>query len=85
MTGVESSNRTVARVLAGVIGGGALVTMGLLATAAGGGTPAAVLPCAMGPMTGGVTVTAVTPVPTLPPSVLATQKAVPVVKASAYK
>jgi hypothetical protein len=85
MAGVESFNRNVARVLAGVVGGGALVTMGVLATATGGQAPTAVPPSAMGPMTGAVTVTEVAPVPTAATSALAISKAVPAVKASAYK
>lgn len=81
---MEICIRNVAKVLAGVIGGGALVAMGVLATNVGE-TPAAVPPSAMGPMTGAVTVTEVPPVPTTDTSVLATPKAKPAVKASAYK
>jgi hypothetical protein len=76
---VEISNRNIAKVLAGVIGGGALVTMGVL-TAAAGSAPAGSPSTVAGPMTVGVTSTVTTPEATL-----ATSVAVPPVKATAFK
>lgn len=76
--------RRTTKLLAAVIGGGSLVTMGIL-TAMVGSQPAAGTSIVSGPMTRGVTVTEVAATTTLPGSVLPTAKAAPEVKAKAYK
>jgi hypothetical protein len=81
---VEMSNRNTAKALAAVIGGGALVAMGILATDVGE-APVKAPAAAMGPMTAGATMTYAEPVPAVPGTPLATSKAVPPVKAQAYK
>jgi hypothetical protein len=73
-----------ARLLAATVGSCGLVAMGVL-TAVVGDPPTTGRSVAAGPMTRGETVTEVAATTTLPPSVLPTEKAVPAVKAKAYK
>lgn len=79
------SKRNGTKLLAASIGGGALVAMGIF-TAVVGGAPTSDGPASVaGPMTGGETVTEEAPATSTPVFALATAKAVPAVKAQAYK
>ncbi len=79
------SKRNGTKLLAAAMGGSALVAMGVF-TAVVGGTPASDGPSSIaGPMTVGATVTEGVETTTAPVFVLATEKAVPPVKAQAYK
>jgi hypothetical protein len=77
-------NRQSAKLLAAAVGGGALVVMGAFTALAGDHSAGAGPISTAGPMTIGVTVTEAPPAVDAPETTLATEKAVPAVKAKAY-
>ena len=73
------------KMIAAAVGGGALVAMGVFTAVVGGGPTSDGPSSAMGPMTGGATVTEVAATTSTPPASLPIEKAVPSVKAKAYQ
>jgi hypothetical protein len=82
--GVASTTQKTTKLLAAVIGGSSLVTMGVL-VAVIGGQPMGQPDIVSGPMTRGETVTEVALTTTPPGTALPIEKAAPTVKAKAYK
>lgn len=73
------------KMIAAAVGGGALVMMGVFTAVMDGGPTSDAPASVAGQMTQGVTVTQVAATTSTPPATLPIEKAVPSVKATAYK